>query len=214
VPQLREQKTNRSSCVGEKDWKDTIMRLPLIPPTELSSRQKPLYDDMKAGIAAKYSNFTTMRKDGAILGPWSAWLHDPDLGMTLWGATKGMTQFRHLPEMVRQIIILTVGAKFGAAYEIYAHGAVALANGMSAQRLATIAAGVRPPDLTNEEGMGYDMATALLGGGVLASPIWDNALALFGEQGAREIVYLVGHYCFISMTLNGFAISVPNEDDA
>jgi 4-carboxymuconolactone decarboxylase len=155
-----------------------------------------------------------MRKDGAILGPWSAWLHDPDLGMALWGATKGMTQFRHLPEMVRQIIILTVGAKFGAAYEIYAHGAVALANGMSAQRLATIAAGLRPPDLTNEEGMGYDMATALLGGGVLASPIWDNALALFGEQGAREIVYLVGHYCFISMTLNGFAISVPNEDDA
>jgi 4-carboxymuconolactone decarboxylase len=55
-----------------------------------------------------------------------------------------------------------------------------------------------------------------LGGGVLASPIWDNALALFGEEGAREIVYLVGHYCFISMTLNGFAISLPNgdEDDA
>jgi hypothetical protein len=28
----------------------------------------------------------------------------------------------------------------------------------------------------------------------------------------REIVYLVGHYCFISMTLNGFAIPVPDEN--
>jgi 4-carboxymuconolactone decarboxylase len=110
-------------CREKKGYKDTIMRLPLIPPAELSSKQKPLYDDMKAGIAAKYANFTTMRKDGAILGLWSAWLHDPELGATLWGATKGMTQFWHLPEMVRQIIILAVGAKFGAAYEIYAHGA-------------------------------------------------------------------------------------------
>jgi 4-carboxymuconolactone decarboxylase len=72
--------------------------------------------------------------------------------------------------------------------------------------------GSSPADLTNEEGIGYDMATALLGGGVLASPIWDSALALFGQQGAREIVYLVGHYCIISMTLNGFAIWVPDDD--
>jgi hypothetical protein len=107
-----------------------------------------------------------------------------------------MTRFRHLPEMVRQIVILTVGARFGAAYEIYAHGAVALANGMSAERLATIAAGLRPADLTSEEGIGYDMATALLGGGTLASPIWERALAVFGGEGTREIVFLVGHYCF------------------
>jgi hypothetical protein len=55
------------------------------------------------------------------------------------------------------------------------------------------------------------MATALLAGGTLASPIWERALAVFGGEGTREIVYLVGHYCFISMTLNGFAISVPGK---
>jgi 4-carboxymuconolactone decarboxylase len=176
------------------------MRLPFIPPAELSPEQKLLYDDMKAGIAAKYSTFKTMRPDGAILWPWSAWLHDPDLGHALSGATKGMTRFR------------PVGARFGAAYEIYAHGAVAQANGMSAERLATIAAGLRPADLTREQGIGYDVATALLGGGALASPTWERALAVFGGEGTREIVYLVGHYCFISMTLNGFAISVPDDE--
>lgn len=167
------------------------MRLPFIAPAALSSEQRSLYDEMSAGVAAKYSSFTTMRKDGAIVGPWSAWLRDPDLSHALWG--KGMTRFRHLPEMVRQIVILTVGSKFGAAYEIYAHGAVASANGMSAQRLATIVANLRPADPTHEEGIAYDMATALLGGGVLASPIWESALAAFGKEGAREIVYLVGH---------------------
>jgi 4-carboxymuconolactone decarboxylase len=153
-----------------------------------------------------------MRKDGAILGPWSAWLYDPDLGHALWGATKGMTRFRHLPEMVRQIVILTVGSKFNAAYEIYAHGAVASASGMSAERLATIAANLRPTDLTQEEGIAYDMATALLGGGVLASPIWESALATFGKKVPARSSNLVGHYCFISMTLNGFAIPVPDVE--
>lgn len=39
-----------------------------VRPAELSAEQKPLYADMKAGIAAKYSNFTAMRGDGTILG--------------------------------------------------------------------------------------------------------------------------------------------------
>ena len=188
------------------------MRLPPIQPDALTDEQRPLYDEMRAGVAAKYNSFTTMRDDGAILGPWSAWLHDPELGHALWGATKGMTRFRHLPEMVRQIVILTVGSKFGAAYEIYAHGAVASANGMSKEQLATIVANRRPGDLTMEEGIAYDMTTALLDGGVLASQIWKNALEIFGNEGAREIVYLVGHYCFISVTLNGFAIPVPDVE--
>jgi 4-carboxymuconolactone decarboxylase len=82
-----------------------MMHLSLIPPAELTDEQKPLCDEMKAGVAAKYSNFTTMRKDGAILGPWSARLHDHDLGYALWGAANGTTRFRHLPETIRQIVI-------------------------------------------------------------------------------------------------------------
>jgi 4-carboxymuconolactone decarboxylase len=202
----------RLAPAGTQLERDTVMRLSFLPPAELSAEQKPLYEEMKVGIAAKYSNFTTTRGDGAILGPWSAWLHDPDLGRALWEATKGMTRFRHLPEMIRQIVILVVGSKFGAAYEIYAHGAVAMSSGMSSHRLATIVANLRPADLTNEEGVAYDMTNALLKGGVLSPVIWESALAAFGKEGTREIVYLVGHYCFISMTLNGFAIPLPDED--
>src|ERR1700681_1274536 len=110
------------SLAGGAAWREVCAKQVLGRPTGP--------DEMSAGVAAKYSTFTTMRGDGAILGPWSAWLHDPDLGRALWESTKGMTRFRHLPEMIRQIVILAVGSKFGAAYEIYAHGAVALSNGM------------------------------------------------------------------------------------
>jgi hypothetical protein len=44
------------------------MRLALVPPSKLTSEQLPLYEDMKAGISAKYSAFTGMRDDGRIWG--------------------------------------------------------------------------------------------------------------------------------------------------
>ena len=185
------------------------MRLAPISPPDLTPEQRPLYEDMKVGISAKYNAFTTMRDDGTILGPWSAWLHDPELGTAIWGVTKAMTRFRHLPEVSRQIVILVVGTHFGAAYEIYAHSAVARAAGVSEDQLATITAGHRPRDLSEEAGTAYDAAAALLKGGVLAAPAYQRAINVFGQPGVTELIYLVGHYCFVSMTLNGFDIPVP-----
>jgi hypothetical protein len=56
------------------------MRLPPIAPEALDTEQRRLYDDMKAGVASKYDAFVTVREDGALLGPWSAWLYQPELG--------------------------------------------------------------------------------------------------------------------------------------
>jgi 4-carboxymuconolactone decarboxylase len=186
------------------------MRLAPVPPSKLTSAQLPLYEDMKTGISAKYSAFTTMRDDGTILGPWSAWLHDPEIGAAFWGVTKAMTRFKHLPEVPRQIVILVVGSRFRSAYEIYAHTAVAKGLGVTQDQIATIAAGKRPADLSTEAQVAYDIATDLLNGGVLSEESFQRANDLFGQLGVKELIYLVGHYCFVSMTLNGFDIPVPD----
>ncbi|MCK8787494.1 hypothetical protein M0638_24285 [Roseomonas sp. NAR14] len=86
------------------------MRLPPLAPSSLTPRQRPLYDAMRAGVAARYDLFTTMREDGAMLGPWNAWLHQPEVGTAFRGATQAMTAFRILPDAVRQVAILAVGA--------------------------------------------------------------------------------------------------------
>jgi 4-carboxymuconolactone decarboxylase len=91
------------------------LRLALVPPSKLTFEQRPLYKDMKAGISAKYDAFTTMRDDGTLLGPWSAWLNDLKLGTAICGVIKAMTRFRHLPQVSRQIVILGVGTSVLAA---------------------------------------------------------------------------------------------------
>ncbi|MFM0172106.1 carboxymuconolactone decarboxylase family protein [Paraburkholderia sediminicola] len=185
------------------------MRLAPITPQELSAEQLPLYDDMKAGVNAKYNLFTTMREDGVFMGPWNAWLHEPQVGAAIWNTMKAMTSFFVVPNRIRQIVILVVGASFSAAYELYAHGAVARKNGLSDQFISTLVSLSRPEGMTDEEALAYDVAHALSTGHKLPDDTF--RCALLGQRGTNELIYLVGHYCFVSVTLNGFDIPVPAE---
>jgi hypothetical protein len=193
------------------------MRLPLIKPADLTDVQKPLYEDMKKGISSNFNAFLTVAPEGAaeagaLMGPWNPWLHEPRIGGAVWELTKAMTMEASLPDPVRQIVILVTGAHFNAAYEIYAHVAVAEKEKMSPERIATLLSGSRPGDLTKEEGIGYDLAFALVNGGILPEPIYRLAVATFGQHGANELIYLVGLYCLVSMTLNGFNVPVPERE--
>lgn len=185
------------------------MRLPIIPPAQLSDAQRPLYEDMRAGIEAKFRGFTVISGDGALLGPWNPWLHQPELGGPVWELTKALSMNPRLPKPVREVAILVTGTHFRSAYEIYAHGCVAEQTGLSDDKLATIVAGQRPPDLTREEGLAYDVASALVGGGVLPELTYRRAVETFGQVETGELCYLVGLYCLVWVILNGFDVPVP-----
>jgi alkylhydroperoxidase family enzyme len=188
------------------------MRLPLIAPADLTPEQKPLYDDMRKGISSNFNAFIVERDDGALMGPWNPWLHEPATGKAIWNLTLAMTANATLPDNVRQIAILVVGARFDAAYEIYAHIAVAEKEGMSAERLATLVAAVKPNDLAKDESVAYDLAYALSRGGTLPEPLYRLAVATFGQHGTNELIYLVGLYALVSTTLNGFNVPVPERE--
>jgi hypothetical protein len=64
------------------------MRLPLIAPTDLTPE---LYENMRKGISRKFNAFKTERADGALMGPWNPWLHEPGIGKGIWDLTLAMT---------------------------------------------------------------------------------------------------------------------------
>ena len=85
---------------------------------------------MRKGIATNFNAFKVEREDGALMGPWNPWLHEPAIGKAIWNLTLAMTANAALPDNARQIAILVVGARYNAAYELYAHVAVAEREGM------------------------------------------------------------------------------------
>ena len=186
------------------------MRLPLIPPSDLSPEQRALYPDMKEGIEKSFGGFKSIADDGALEGPWNPWLHEPQFGGPVWNLVKAIAQHAKLPPAVREVAILVTGAHFHAAYELYAHSLIAENRGLSDAKLATIVAGQRPADLTREEAVAYDMAASLVTGGTLPELTWRAAVEAFGPHGAAELSYLVGIYCMVSVTLNTFDVPIPD----
>lgn len=188
------------------------MRLPLIPPDQLTDEQKPLYEDMKRGIAGSFNLFKTMREDGALMGPWNPWLHEPAVGKAIWDLTLAMTAKASLPDNIRQLVILVVGARFDAAYELYAHIAVAEHEGVTDARLGTLLADIKPAELSPQESVAYDVAYKLARGGTLPEPLYRLTVDAFGQHGANEMFYLIGLYSLVCITLNAYDVPVPERE--
>ncbi|WP_423874584.1 carboxymuconolactone decarboxylase family protein [Bradyrhizobium sp.] len=186
-----------------------VIRLPLIHPSALDPIQKDLYDDMRAGIASGFSAFSTALDDGSMIGPWNASLHHPAVGKASWELTKAVNALATLPANVKEVAILVVGGFHQALYEIYAHTAVAERLGMSAAKISTLVANEKPSELSDDEGIAFDVAYLLCRGGPLPEATWRRAVAAFGDLGAAQLVYLVGVYAFVSTSLNGFDVTAP-----
>lgn len=190
------------------------MRLPLIPLNTMTPEQKTLYDDMKRGIQNNFKGFTAINDKGQLIGPWNPWLRFPQFGGAVWEYTKAMSASPKLPRQVREIAILVTGTKFHAAYELYAHVLIAELRGLADDKIATIIAGNRPSDLTEEEAVAYDLASSLVTGSTLPALTYKRAVGAFGEDGAAEFIYLVGLYCAVSVILNGFDVPLPDDGTA
>lgn len=185
------------------------MRTPPIQPERLTEEQRKLYDDMRAEIAQNFTGFTAMDDSGALIGPFNVWMREPKWGRPIWDLVKAMSHAPTLPRTLREVAILVTGANFRSAYEIYAHVLVAENRGLDDEKIATIVVGQRPNDLTAEESIAYDVASALVSGHVLPDLTYRRAVEALGETQTMELIYLVGLYCFVSVTLNGFDVPVP-----
>ncbi len=47
---------------------------------------------------------------------------------------------------------------------------------------------------------------------MLPEPCYRLAVETFGQHGANELIYLVGLYALVSMTLNGFNVPLPEKE--
>ncbi len=189
------------------------MRLQSIFPSSLSPEQRPLFDRIQKFTQGQDRGFTMAREDGAMLGPYNPMLHFPQYGAATWGMIEALAHNTTLPKPVHELVILVTGARFGARYEIYAHEFTAGKAGLSEAKIASLAAGVRPDELTDEEAIGFAAASALVQGKQLPESTYEAGRRTFGDQGMGELIFLVGMYCLVSVVLNGFDVPVPGRDE-
>jgi 4-carboxymuconolactone decarboxylase len=107
-----------------------------------------------------------------------------------------------LPNRIVELGILTTSREWDAPYEWYIHYPLALKEGVSAETLAAVRAGHRPPAAKADEAAAYDLAIELLRTHAVSAPVFQAAKAALGEKGVVDLNALVGTYVAIGGLLN------------
>lgn len=174
-----------------------MARLPELNKERLSPEQHKIYDDI-------------MRVRGRVRGPFAVWLRNAELAE---GTLKLQDLFASRVQMERRLIqlMILVAARFASAqYAWHIHEPHALQHGIAPSIVEAIRQR-RTPDFTREdERLVYDITLELNTTHGLSDGTFARGMALLGEQQMVELVSGVGFYAMVAMTLNAFAVEVPD----
>jgi 4-carboxymuconolactone decarboxylase len=185
------------------------MRLQPLSPETLNPELRYVHDEITKLVTRSQGQVVMVNSNGALIGPFAPMLHFPQFGIPALNFLRSLDINTRLSKTVREVAILTVGAAFGARFELYAHEIMAKVFGLSPSLISALAAGGHPKDLSEEESVAHDVAYALVTGRIVPASTYEYALRLLGQDGVGELMFLVGGYCLIAMILNGFDMPAP-----
>lgn len=194
---------------GARDWGG---RLPRNETLDLDDEQRAAVDRIRSGTArwAEESGFAATDAEGGLIGPFNAFVLRPRPGAAFnrWVATD--QQESSLAATVREVVILTVGAAWGAAYELYAHTAVARSVGLDENAVQALLDGTAAQVLTGDELVVHRFVDELVRTHRVTDDTYVAAEAALGRDGVLDTVHLTGMYLSVSALLNAFEIPAPD----
>jgi 4-carboxymuconolactone decarboxylase len=180
------------------------------------SRLKYLrYDDLDADGQKVWDGVVGSRgshlvnEEGGLIGPFNAFVHAPDVGRRLSALGATLRFGTSIERRLSEVAIITVGARWQAEFEWYAHSAMAREHGVPDAVVDAIGRGEDPPFEADDERTVYTAARQLAEGGRLDPETYAAAQQLLGDAGLVELVSLCGYYSLISFVLNAFDVGLP-----
>lgn len=159
---------------------------------------------------AEYESFTRTRKprpDGTLGGPFDPWLLNPELSHRVRGLGGMLWERTSLDRGLVELAISICGRFWEANVEWASHAPRAVEYGVPQAVMDEVYAGRRPTG-TPEQVLIYDVCMEMQTNHRLPMPLYQSAVATFGERGLVEIMAVIGYYTLVSMTLNAFEVEV------
>lgn len=174
------------------------MRLPTLRSEELTPRQRASWDQHSA------------RRE-TVRGPYTVWLHDPDL-MDKVSAISNYFRFDcALPVKLREFGILVTARYWDAQYSWNAHVDKALAAGIPQEVIRDLAAKKKPQFKADDERVFYEFAMEALEKHFVSEKTFADAKALFGTKGVVDLIGAVGYFSMLQICLNSAEVDLQSE---
>jgi len=161
----------------------------------LNPRQQSLYDAIMS-----------TRPRGKLSGPFSVWMHTPDIAEPANGLADC---FRVRPRLDKRLIELITLMMCRAATVKYAwsvHEPLARQAGLSQQIIDAIRARKKPEFDRDDERLIYDVVSELIETKTLGGATFERATAAFGREGLIEAISCAGFYGMVGFILNAFEV--------
>lgn len=181
-----------------------MTRLEPIRPEEQDEQQRALHASITGGPRANGpQHFALTTPDGALRGPFNAFLLSPGLGGALERLGSAVRYETSLSDRTRELAILAVAAHWSSAFEWEAHEAVGRAAGVTDAELDALRRGEVPSLGDQEEQASAELVRCLLTGDV-SDEEWRRWAEPLGEAVVFELCTLVGYYATLALQMRVF----------
>ncbi len=175
-------------------------RMPQMPADKMTDVQKKVVADIVAGPR------------GSFVGPFVVLLRSPELEDRVQKVGEYLRYKAAIGRRNTEFVILLTARSWSQQFEWGQHAPIAEKEGIQREKIAAIADGRRPPNMTDEEDMLYNFAQELLNNKTVSQPTFDRVKAKFGEPGVVDLTGLMGYYTTLAMIMN--VAQTPGEDGA
>ena len=142
-------------------------------------------------------------------GPFVDLLVSPELMKRVSSLGEYLRYRSALPPRLSELAILVTAAHWHQLFEWEIHAPIALAAGLSQEKIDAVWAHVPPPHLEADEQVVYDLCTALHKDQNVSPSLRARAHEVIGEQATMDAMAICGYYALLAMILNSRPRSDP-----
>ena len=172
-------------------------RLRPIPPEEWTAAQREAARDIVNGPR------------GGLYGPFVPLLRSPEL----MGYAQRLGEYLRYRSAIgvrlSELAILVTAREWDQQVEWAIHAPIAQQVGIPADVVKAIAQRERPKAMLVDEEVVYDFCMELHRDKRVSDRVYNDALALFGEQGVVDLMGVNGYYTFLAMVMNTAQTEAP-----
>jgi 4-carboxymuconolactone decarboxylase len=181
-----------------------MSRLEPLHPSDLDSDQRALYDAITTGARAG-AGLTDAR--GALRGPFDALLRSPSVGQAVQELGAVLRYRGALPDDLRELAVLVAAAHWRCAFELDAHGQLAIRVGIAPEVVSALREGRRAQLAAGTaQRVVHDAAVELLETHRLRRDTYTALVDTVGVEQLVELLTLLGYYSLLAMLLESFEV--------
>ncbi len=152
------------------------------------------------------------RPDGQLGGPFDPWIRRPEVAQRAMSVGNYIWERTIVGRRIVELAIIVTARHWRSNVEWVAHARMAREQGVSDAVIDAVFEQRQPADAPADELLTIEVCRSLHENRDLPTPLYERAVAEWGEDGLMDIIQTIGFYTFVSMTLNTFDIPTADGD--